>query len=108
MSSEAKRRAGRVALIMLGIVAGQLILYGASFSGTKILLPLDILARPTTYIPLQPGQFAPEFHDRAVADPVFEDEPARLFRHAELRAGRLPIWNPYQYAGVPNVSFLSP
>jgi Bacterial membrane protein YfhO len=95
MPVETKKRAGRAGLVLLGILAGQLVLYGASFSGTKILLPLDILAPP-----------AP--HNRVVTDPVLEDEPARIFRHAELLAGRLPIWNPYQYAGVPSVSFLSP
>jgi hypothetical protein len=95
MPPEARKRANRVGLVLLGILAGQLILYGVSFTGTKILLPLDILA------PAEP-------HNRAVTDPVLEDEPARIFRHAELRAGRLPIWNPYQYAGVPSVSFLSP
>lgn len=109
MSLEAgKKRARRLGLVLLGIVAGQLILYGASFIGTKVLLPLDILAQPGTYIPLAPGQKAQPAHNDNASDPVLEDEPARLFRNSELRAGRLPIWNPYQYAGVPNVSFLSP
>lgn len=95
MPSKASKRAHRVGLVILGILAGQLILYGASFTGAKILLPLDILA---------PG----EAHNRVVTDPILEDEPARIFRHAELRAGRVPIWNPYQYAGTPSMSFLSP
>lgn len=109
MSLEAgKQRVRRPGLVLLGIVAGQLILYGASFVGIKVLLPLDILAQPGTYIPLPPGQQAQPAHNENASDPVFEDEPARLFRNSELRGGRLPIWNPYQYAGVPNVSFLSP
>ncbi|MEY2486799.1 MAG: hypothetical protein QOH39_2447 [Verrucomicrobiota bacterium] len=109
MSSQTARgRARRVGLVFLGIFAGQLILYGASFVGTKILLPLDILTVPGNYIPLQPGQNAQQPHNEYMSDAVFEDEPARLFRHNELRAGRLPLWNPYQYAGTPNISFLSP
>ena len=28
-------------------------------------------------------------------------EPARRFAAAELHAGRLPMWNPYNFAGVP-------
>lgn len=108
MSPKARKRATRVALVTLGILAGQLILYGASFTGAKILLPLDILARPNTYIPLKPETAALETHNKALPDPVLEDEPARIFRHSELRADRLPIWNPYQYAGVPSISFLSP
>src|SRR5437763_496128 len=74
--------------------------------GTKILLPLDILAVPGNYLP-RTGEAVPP-HNEYASDPVFEDEPARLFRNAELTAGRLPIWNPYQYAGVPNISVLSP
>lgn len=101
-------RTSRVGLVLLGIVAGQLILYGASFYGSKILLPLDILTVPGTYIPLQSRQEAQQPHNEYLSDPVFEDEPARLFRNTELRAGRLPLWNPYQYAGVPSMSFLSP
>src|ERR1043166_5875443 len=108
MLPDGRKRASWIGLVMLGILASQLILYGASFSGAKNLLPLDVLARPTSYIPLTPGRPAPEPHNRALADPVLEDEPARIFRHAELSAGRLPAWNPYQYAGVPSISFLSP
>ena len=101
---------GRIGLVLLGILAGQLILYGASFTGDKILLPLDALALPMTYIPMKPGQFAQLTPSQltVLSDPVLEDEPARIFRCAELRARRLPIWNPYQYAGVPSISFLSP
>lgn len=102
--------ARRIGLLLLGIVAGQIILYGASFAGTKILLPLNVLTLPRTYIPMQPGQLEKEPPNQAgsLSDPVFEDEPARLFRHDELHAGRIPMWNPYQYAGVPCESFLSP
>src|SRR3954447_24824061 len=99
--------AGSVWLVLLGIVAGQLILYGASFAGTKILLPLDVLTIPGNYLPTY-GKPADRPHNEYASDPVFEDEPARLFRNAEITAGRLPIWNPYQYSGVPSVSLLSP
>jgi hypothetical protein len=103
-------RKRRVGLVLLGILIGQLILYGPSFAGTKILLPLEALSLPKTYIPMKPGQLAQTAtaHLTVASDPVLEDEPARIFRHAELRAGRLPLWNPSQYAGVPNLSFLSP
>src|SRR4051794_9051697 len=106
-TSSRKTAAATIGLLFLGIVAGQLILYGASFTGAKILLPLDILAVPGNYLP-GGGDLFDRPHNEYASDPVFEDEPARLFRHAEFKAGRLPMWNPYQYAGVPSMSFLSP
>ncbi len=109
-SRRESRRAFRLTVVLLGIAVGQLILYGASFAGAKILLPLEILKRPGIYIPLKPSEYLHPDNAQggSVTDPVFEDEPARVFRNAELRAGRLPTWNPYQYTGVPSVSFLSP
>ncbi len=98
----------RLAFVFAGILAAQLILYGASFAGTKILLPLDILAMPGTYIQLKVGESVVQPHNEFLGDPVFEDEPGRLFRNAEFRAGRLPLWNPYQYTGVPSMSVFSP
>src|SRR5438445_3629591 len=88
---------GRTGLVLLGLITGQLILYGASFAGTKILLPLDLLTVPGNYFP-SGDQASERPHNEYASDPVFEDEPARLFRNAELRAGRLPMWNPYEYA----------
>ena len=98
----------RFVLVCIGIVFGQLVLYGPSFVGTKILLPLDILALPGMYIPVKAGEPVTQPHNELLIDPVCEDEPARLFRNDELRAGRLPLWNPYQYTGVPSLSAFSP
>lgn len=39
--------------------------------------------------------------NRAAADVVHQIQPWLLFLRDELRAGRLPWWNPYQYAGTP-------
>jgi len=38
-------------VVVLGILLGQLALYGPSLLGVKILLPLDLLALPHTYLP---------------------------------------------------------
>lgn len=45
--------------------------------------------------------------DPADGNPVLQDvtyqvHPWLIFQRAELRAGRLPFWNPYQMAGVPH------
>jgi len=93
------------ALIVLALIAlGQFILYGPSLVGAKILLPLDILDAPGGYVPQKEGVTPSPPHNRILSDLVFADEPARAFRHGELSQGRLPLWNPRQYAGVPSPS----
>ncbi len=36
-----------------------------------------------------------------LGDVAFQIQPWLVFLRTELRAGRLPFWNPYQYAGAP-------
>ncbi|MCY2991495.1 MAG: hypothetical protein NTY19_27010 [Planctomycetota bacterium] len=80
---------------------GQAILYGPSLTGQKILLPLDLLAIPSVYLPITPevARIAP--HNQVRSDLIFVWEPAPSFAIRELRAGRWPLWAPYQYAGAP-------
>src|SRR5262249_19697471 len=40
-------------------------------------------------------------HDQVLADLIHVDEISRRFAVSEFHAGRLPLWAPYQYAGVP-------
>jgi hypothetical protein len=90
-----------LALVALGIIAGQLILYGPAFLGRKILLPLAILAEQTKYLPTPPG--GPEvFSPKPVLlDLLAITEPDRRFAASEIAQGRFPLWNPHQFGGVP-------
>jgi hypothetical protein len=92
---------GGIAIAVLGIVVGQAILYGPSLIGKKILLPLDLLAMPGTYLPLteQYKNLIP--HDVTQSDLVLGLEPARIVGNREIRAGRAPLWTPYLFAGTP-------
>ena len=97
----ARSRCGRAAVLLAGLVLTQLILYGPSLCGRKLLLPLDCLARPGIYLPADwPGA---EFNegDWLFNDVVLQVEPDRLYAVEEIRQGRLPLWNPYNYCGVP-------
>jgi hypothetical protein len=40
-------------------------------------------------------------HDAVFSDEVEQMEMFRLFAVAEVRQGRLPLWNPYNYCGAP-------
>jgi len=91
----------RAAVLIGGLCATQLILFGPSLMGRKILLPLDVLATPRMYLsPADCVAWGPSL-DPILADPVCEVEPDRQFAIAELRAGRLPLWNPHEYCGQP-------
>lgn len=91
----------RLTIVLVGLVAGQFILYGPSLSGQKVLLPLDILAQPHFYIPNtveSPNSYA---HDPIRSDLMLQFEPDRRFAASELKQGRFPFWTPGQYGGVP-------
>ncbi|MGA2617083.1 MAG: hypothetical protein ABSF26_05680 [Thermoguttaceae bacterium] len=88
-------------VLVLGIVAGQAVLYGPSLTGRKVLLPLDILTLPYILIPRDAGLSPGMPHDFVLFDLVSTLEPGRCFAAGEIQAGRIPLWNPYQFAGAP-------
>ena len=94
----------RLATILAGIVSGQAVLYGPSLLGAKVLLPVDILAGAGIYLPRTPEVKSIQIQNIYLSDLIYVFEPARRFAAAELRAGRLPMWAPYQYAGAPFVA----
>jgi hypothetical protein len=93
----------KLLIVIAGIVLGQVILYGPSLIGEKVLLPLDILTQPGFYIPQTPETVKIAPHDKILSDLVTQFEPARRFALSEIHEGRFPLWAPYQYGGVPFV-----
>ena len=92
----------RWSVVVLGIVAGQAVLYGPSLLGLKVLLPVDHLARTNWYLPNTAETRAIVQHDMIMSDAVVDIEMLRQFTGAELREFRLPFWCPYRYAGAPS------
>jgi hypothetical protein len=97
-----RQRLGRLGLLLLGLLVPQIILFGPSLAGQKLLLPTEILTGPRQYI-LPARSELDVVHLMAFADFVTHNEPDRMFAAAEFRAGRLPLWNPYIFAGTPFV-----
>ncbi|MBM3321323.1 MAG: hypothetical protein FJY73_11670 [Candidatus Eisenbacteria bacterium] len=100
----ARPRSGRptsLVVVVLAILACQVILFWPSLSGRKLLLSLDMLAQQSVYLPRTPETEKIVPHERTLADPVLAFEPARRFASREIRAGRIPLWDPYMFAGVP-------
>ena len=92
-----------ILIVLAGIILGQVILYGPSLAGSKILLPLDLLTKSGVYIPPTAGMAGVTPHDDILADLIDNFEPARQFMISELRQGRFPIWSPCNFAGAPFV-----
>jgi len=81
-------------ILLLGLIIPQLIICGPCFFGGRVLLPLDILSGFYDARVFQA-------HDPSLADMVFAFEPWRHFYANEMAAGRLPLWDPNVFAGVP-------
>ena len=102
-NQESPRRAAvlGIALVLVVIAAGQFFLYGSSLLGKTVLLPLDLLTQPGRYLPSQSAYDNVVAHSIVRGDLISAYEVHRRFAASELRAGRLPLWNPYNYAGAP-------
>jgi hypothetical protein len=98
-----ERKILRLLIVVAGIVLGQVILYGPSLAGWKILLPLDILTAHNVYIPQAPASPGMEPQNVVLSDLVYQFEPARRFAVSEIHQGRFPLWATYHYGGVPFV-----
>jgi hypothetical protein len=91
----------RLGIVIAGIVITQLILYAPSLAGLRYMMPLRILSESPVYTPVYPGAQRLIPHDYVLTDLTFFAEPERVFVNSELRAGRLPTWTPYRFAGAP-------
>jgi len=100
---EGKGRLAGLMAVAAGIILGQVILYGPSLCGRKVLLPLEVLAVSDFYLPQTPAVAAIAPINIYLADATFVFEPARRFAAAEVRAGRWPTWMPFEYSGVPYI-----
>src|SRR5438445_1605091 len=98
-----RHRFQRLLIVLAGIALGQAVVYGPSLIGQKILLPLDVLALPNVYLPTAPNTEPIVAHDQFLSDLINVEEISRRFAVAEIHAGRVPLWAPYQFAGVPFV-----
>lgn len=105
-ATDRRARPGRMARLLLvaaAILLGQAVLFGPSLVGSKLLLPLDILAQRNHYLPHTAGLSDVQPENFVLSDLVLHAEPTRVFAAQELRQGRFPWWNPYAFAGAPHV-----
>lgn len=68
----------------------------------RILSPADVLLVEASF--QEPGAPPYEPANRLLMDPVLQFQPWLEFNRAEIRAGRLPSWNPLAGCGVPHIA----
>jgi hypothetical protein len=87
----------------MGAVWGFLAFAATALLAPALALPTGIPSPAATLAAVPPWLGT---GDAAAGNPLLRDvtyqiEPWQLFTRHELRAGRLPLWNPYQFAGAP-------
>ena len=68
----------------------------------RVLSPADVLLVEASF--REPGDEDYEPFNRLLMDPVLQFQPWLAFNRAEIRQGRLPLWNPYAGCGAPHLA----
>ncbi len=87
-------------LLWSGWLLPQFLLLGPALVGLTVALPLDLLALPAYYLPDRP-EYKHVVPGEGLTDLILDLPPQREFATKEIRAGRLPLWQPANFAGAP-------
>jgi O-antigen/teichoic acid export membrane protein len=91
-------------IIALGLLLLPLVHFAPTVVGSRTLLPADnlLVIEPWASAAGQFGAAQPVVpHNKLLDDLVLENYPWKKFIIESLQAGELPLWNPYQFAGIP-------
>jgi hypothetical protein len=95
----ARSKPDRFAIAVLAALP--LLVFAPALLPGRVLSPADYLFASAPWSAVAPGTPEPNI---ALADVTEVFHPWALYTWREVRAGRVPLWNPYAYAGVPFVS----
>lgn len=84
------------------LTAVVLALLGESLVGGKVLSPADNVATSAAFGGPWHGTVVPA--NRLLMDPVLQFQPWLEWNRAQLRSGRLPLWNPFSGCGSPHLA----
>jgi hypothetical protein len=93
--SEAVRAAAFLSLLVA-------VFLGKPLSRDGVYAPTGILQHSALF--RVEGDWRPPATNHVLHDPVSQMHPFLAFNRAELRAGRLPLWNPYNGHGAPHLA----
>jgi hypothetical protein len=85
----------------VGALLGALLLlfFSTPILRGEILSPADLLLKSDPWRQAAPPDFEPA--NALLSDYVYEMRPYRAITIASLKAGRIPLWDPHNYAGAP-------
>ncbi|HEX7181299.1 MAG TPA: YfhO family protein [Thermoanaerobaculia bacterium] len=86
-----------------GLAWGALAVAGMALLAPALALPDGIPSPAATLAQLPPWQGTgdPAEGNPLLRDVTYQIQPWQIFARRELRAGRLPFWNPHQFSGAP-------
>lgn len=88
-------------VLCAGWILPQILLLGSSLVGRTVYAPVDLLARPNILIPRDPDAAPLVARNRTLSDLIYVAVETREFATKEFSAGRLPVWQPANFAGAP-------
>ncbi|WP_337173763.1 hypothetical protein [Paludisphaera sp.] len=94
-----RRECAAFGLALAACVGG--FLHEALFAG-RVLSPADVLLVQASF--RAPDAPPHEPANRLLMDPVLQFQPWLAFERAEIRAARLPAWNPFAGCGAPHIA----
>ena len=94
-----RRELAGFGLALAALVVG---FFHESLLGGKVLSPADVLFASASFREVKGPDYEPL--NRLLMDPVLQFQPWLEFNRREIRAGRLPLWNPYAGCGAPHLA----
>jgi hypothetical protein len=89
-------------VLWAGWLLPQVLLLGPALIGRTVDLPVDFLAIPHMYLPNRPEYSGIKVHHGSdLLDLLVGTATVREFAAHEIRAGRMPLWQPANFAGAP-------
>ncbi len=91
------REAGLLAILPVFVSC---VMLWPALLGRGVLASTDLVAHESIFGEIPPGVPPPISANPMLNDPVDQFIPWRLYARSELRAGRFPLWNPYNGLGT--------
>lgn len=95
------RRWSSDALALAILLFVVLLFFRDVLAGPRVLLPVDVLYRIPPWSGLSEASAQVVPHNELIGDAILQNVAWKSFARGSLARGELPLWNPYEFAGMP-------